>query len=135
MRPGVLFVWAAALAATAGAALARPGGVISHADMRSGPGANHPVIANVPAGAAVEIVASGRRWSRVSHEGRRGYVATAGLAEADAAVPPAYDPSSDPACDHGYPYSGSGAYFTGLTELRHTGPLGFFLGWHRRWPC
>jgi hypothetical protein len=43
--------------------------------------------------------------------------------------------ASDPGCDRGYPYSGSARYFTGLTELRHSGPLALLLGEHVARPC
>jgi len=35
----------------------------------------------------------------------------------------------------GYPYSGSSPYFSGLTELRHSEPLGALFGYHVYRPC
>ena len=104
--------------------------------LRAGPGARYRVLAALPASATVDILRDGRVWSRVEYDGLRGYASASwsvGVATQATPFPPA--PVDDPTCDYGYPYSGSGAYFTGLTELRHSGPLGALLGYHRRWPC
>lgn len=129
MRLKKMACLAALAALCAGEALAHEAIIAQVAALRAGPGAARRAIATLPAGAPVDVVATRRGWSLVSHEGLRGYVASEALSAA-AAVP-----SADPNCDLGYPYSGSAAYFNGLTELRHSGPLGFFLGYHVRRPC
>jgi uncharacterized protein YraI len=132
----IIFIVVGACAAGIGQAVAQPLTLARPAILRLGPGLRHPVIATAPAGAAIEVERRGRVWTRVALDGQRAYAASARLVgvepEAAAAV---VDRRDDAGCDYGYPYSGSGRYFTGLTELRHTGPLGFFLGYHRRWPC
>ena len=128
MRLKQLACFAAFAVLGAGGALAHEAIVAQVAALRAGPGAARHVLATLPAGAPVDVVTTRRGWSLVSYEGLRGYVASEALAAA--AVP-----SGDPDCDLGYPYSGSAAYFNGLTELRHSGPLGFFLGYHVRRPC
>ena len=128
MRLKQMACLAALAALCAGDALAHEAIVAHVAALRAGPGAARRAIATLPAGAPVDVVTTRRGWSLVSYEGLRGYVASEALAAA--AVP-----SGDPDCDLGYPYSGSAAYFNGLTELRHSGPLGFFLGYHIRRPC
>ena len=95
-------------------------------DLRSGPGARYPVVVAAPEGATLKVLRYDAEWSRVSVEGRRGYVPTGLVA------PP---PAPGPSCDYGYPYSGSARYFTGLTEIRHGGPLGLLLGTHIQRPC
>jgi uncharacterized protein YraI len=128
MRLKIMACFAALAVGYAGEALAHEAIVGQVAALRAGPGAARRAIATLPAGAQVDVAATRRGWSLVSYEGLRGYVASEALAAA--AVP-----SGDSNCDLGYPYSGSAAYFNGLTELRHSGPLGFFLGWHIRRPC
>lgn len=94
--------------------------------VRSGPGEKFPVVVSAPEGAVLDVLRYDAAWSRVSVDGRRGYVPTALVA------PP---PAPGPDCDYGYPYSGSARYFGGLTELRHSGPLGLLLGTHVQRPC
>ncbi len=43
--------------------------------------------------------------------------------------------SRDRHCGPAYPYSGSNVYFTGLTELRTSEPLGALFGYHVQRPC
>lgn len=123
----VLFLVAAGAAAAHELTLAEP------VELRARPELRHRVAATAPAGATLEVLREGPTWTRVSLNGRRFYAPTSQLA---GAAPPAVSPADDPTCDYGYPYSGSGAYFAGgLTELRHSEPLGFLLGYHRRYPC
>jgi len=103
------------------------------ADLRAGPGGRHRVVASAPAGAKLRVLREGRQWTKVSLDDRVGYVATSRIIEAS---PAAATPVDDPTCDYGYPYSGSGLFFSPPhTQFRHSGPLGFFLGYHRRYPC
>lgn len=139
------FVCLAVAALAAGAALAKPAVLRQGAALRAQPSASAAALASLPEGALVDVKRRGPRWSLVAVEGRRGYVVTPLLQRAEVipAPPeagpgveaPPYDSSTNPNCDLGYPYSGSAPYFTGLTELRHTGPLGFFLGYHIARPC
>lgn len=102
--------------------------------LRAGPGPHHRVVAAAPAGATLVLLRDGTEWTRVSLDGRRGYVASSQIIAT--ARPVGVPPVDDPTCDYGYPYSGSGAYFAGgLTELRHSEPLGFLFGYHRFYPC
>jgi hypothetical protein len=82
----------------------------------------------------VESVGRGPRhdWTFVTVAGLRGYVANAALAPQPGASTLAIE---DPHCDLGYPYSGGGVFFTGLTELRTSEPLGALFGYHIRRPC
>ena len=124
MRRSLLAVVICVLAGPAGAAdaiIVREPFVV-----RSGPGHAYPVVVAAPEGAALDVLRYDAQWSRVSVDGRRGYVPTALVA------PP---PVPGPSCDYGYPYSGSARFFTGLTELRHSGPLGLLLGTHIQRPC
>jgi len=141
-RAPVFFLFAALAAANA---QAKPAMLREAAALTAKPGGG-AALAQAPEGAIVDLERRGPRWSRVTFEGRRGYVTTALLDDAAAVVPappeaPAaggatpYDPAANPGCDLGYPYSGSARYFTGLNELRHSGPLGFFLGYHVARPC
>lgn len=123
-----------AVALWAGSAAARPLALAQEAALRAGPGLRYRVIAALPAGTSVDVLRHGRVWTRVAVDGQRGYIAAVELVFHDAPRGVASG-ADDPACDYGYPYSGSGAYFTGLTALRHSEPLGYLLGFHRRWPC
>ena len=71
-------------------------------------------------------------WTFVTVAGLRGYVPAAELAPQPYASTLA---AENPHCDLGYPYSGSSVYFTGLTELRTSEPLGALFGYHIQRPC
>jgi len=130
------------LVTAAQGAIAEPAILRAAASLRSGPAEGRAALETLPKGAAVDIERRGRRWSLVSYEGRRGYVATSAVGDPEVLAGPAEagargpgDPN-DPNCDRGYPYSGSAAFFRGgLTELRHSEPLGFFFGYHIDRPC
>jgi uncharacterized protein YraI len=75
---------AAALAASTRLASARPLAVSDPANLRSGPGAKWPVIAQIPAGAKVNVINCGpgwkRDWCHIRYGQKKGYVAAATLA-------------------------------------------------------
>ncbi len=104
--------------------------------LRAGPGQRYRLLTTAPAGAALAPEPGGSAWTRVDYNGRSYYAETgqlrvaAGVAEA----PPT--PLADPTCDFSYPYSGSNIFFDRpLAKLRHSEPLGFLFGYHRRNPC
>ncbi len=102
--------------------------------LRLKPAFSHKIIETAPAGASLILLQEEAEWSRVDFQGRRLYAPTAKLS-------PTLEPSSstatdDPTCDYGYPYSGSNLFFDRpLAKLRHSEPLGFLFGYHRRSPC
>lgn len=102
--------------------------------LRLKPAFSHKIIETAPAGASLILLQEEAEWSRVDFQGRRLYAPTAKLS-------PTLEPSSstatdDPTCDYGYPYSGSNLFFDRpLAKLRHSDPLGFLFGYHRRSPC
>lgn len=101
-------------------------------DLRARPGSGHRIVATAPAGAELEALGEGARWTPVAFLGRRYFAPTAQLV----AATPADAPGPDPTCDYGYPYSGSGIFFARpLAQARHGEPLGFLLGYHRFYPC
>jgi hypothetical protein len=101
-------------------------------DLRAKPGVKRPVVVTVAAGGEVDVLEDGREWALVSFQGRPLYASAAQLTNAT----PGNDPSADPTCDYGYPYSGSNLFFARpLAQLRHSDPLGFLLGYHRYYPC
>ncbi len=102
--------------------------------LRLKPAFSHKIIETAPAGTSLILLQEEAEWSRVDFQGRRLYAPTAKLS-------PTLEPSSstatdDPTCDYGYPYSGSNLFFDRpLAKLRHSEPLGFLFGYHRRSPC
>ena len=102
--------------------------------LRLKPAFSHKIIETAPAGASLILLQEEAEWSLVDFQGRRLYAPTANLS-------PTLEPSSstatdDPTCDYGYPYSGSNLFFDRpLAKLRHSEPLGFLFGYHRRSPC
>lgn len=102
--------------------------------LRLKPAFSHKIIETAPAGASLILLQEEAEWSLVDFQGRRLYAPTAKLS-------PTLEPSSstatdDPTCDYGYPYSGSNLFFDRpLAKLRHSEPLGFLFGYHRRSPC
>lgn len=116
------------------AAMASPVIVLEPTVLLAKAGARTSAITSIHAGAIVDLLRFGQRWSLIVLGGHKGYVASGALASVD---PPAvyYDQSADRTCGYGYPYSGSGLNFTGLAELRTSEPLGALFGYHRRWPC
>lgn len=75
---------AAALGVCATTAFALPRVATDFANLRSGPGAKWPVIAQIPAGAKLDVVNCGpgwkRDWCNVRYGGKKGFVAAATLA-------------------------------------------------------
>lgn len=110
--------------------------VSAEARLRAGPSAHARVLAVLAEGAEVivEAIHQGARhdWTFVTVAGLRGYVASSALEPRPYASTLA---AENPHCDLGYPYSGSSVYFTGLTELRTSEPLGALLGYHVQRPC
>ncbi len=110
--------------------------VSAEAKLRAGPSNHARVLGVIAEGVEVmvESVHQGARhdWTFVTVAGLRGYVAAAELAPQPYASTLA---AENPHCDLGYPYSGSSVYFTGLTELRTSEPLGALLGYHIQRPC
>ena len=104
--------------------------------LRAGPGLHYRQLATAPAGAALSPEPGGTDWTRVDYKGRSYYAETrqfmtaAGVADTLTILP------ADPTCDFSYPYSGSNLFFDRpLAKLRHSEPLGFLFGYHRRNPC
>lgn len=128
MRRALLVVAAIAGLSLTRDALAQAGALMAPVTVRVGPGLRFAPLAYAPAGSEIVILHATRRWAWAVVNGARGYVARAELAFLPA--PPA--PES---CDQSYPYSGSGAYFGGLTALRHSAPLSALLGTHVRPGC
>lgn len=110
--------------------------VSAEAKLHAGPSVHARVLGVLAEGVEVivESVHQGARhdWTFVTVAGLRGYVAAAELAPQLYASTLA---AENPHCDLGYPYSGSSVYFTGLTELRTSEPLGALLGYHIQRPC
>jgi hypothetical protein len=104
------------------------------ANLRVRPAANSRIIDVLPAGAEVVVVRANRRWLLVSSGDLRGYVARSALASSRNGETEVFA-AENPNCDQGYPYSGSSPYFSGLTELRHSEPLGALFGYHVYRPC
>jgi hypothetical protein len=99
--------------------------------LRARPAVAAPIVTTLGEGVEVVVRSSRRGWSLVSAGEAGGYVPTSALVRASPYV--GHEPN--PNCDLGYPYSGSSVYFTGLTELRHSGLLGALLGYHISRPC
>jgi hypothetical protein len=110
--------------------------VSTEAQLRAAPNVHARVLAVLAEGVEVivESIRQGARhdWTFVTVAGLRGYVPAAELAPQPYASTLA---AENPHCDLGYPYSGSSVYFTGLTELRTSEPLGALLGYHIQRPC
>jgi hypothetical protein len=110
--------------------------VSAEAKLRARPSVHARALAVLAEGVEVivESIDQGARhdWTFVTVAGLRGYVATAELAPQPYASTLA---AENPHCDLGYPYSGSSVYFTGLTELRTSEPLGALFGYHIQRPC
>jgi hypothetical protein len=110
--------------------------VSTEAQLRAAPNVHARVLAVLAEGVEVivESIRQGARhdWTFVTVAGLRGYVPAAELAPQPYASTLA---AENPHCDLGYPYSGSSVYFTGLTELRTSEPLGALLGYHVQRPC
>lgn len=102
--------------------------------LRLKPAFSHKIIATAPAGSSLILLQEEEEWSGVDFQGRRLYAPTAKLSTArEQSSSTATD---DPTCDYGYPYSGSNLFFDRpLAKLRHSEPLGFLFGYHRRSPC
>jgi hypothetical protein len=125
-----------ALLALSPTALAEPVVFPQDVILRAGPRKNAPILTVIPAGAEVDVLDARRFWVIAVYGGMRGYFATVNIIRKGAYLAPHEVLSlQSPACDFGYPYSGSSRYFTGLVELRHTGPLGALLGEHVYRPC
>jgi len=110
--------------------------VATEAVLRERPSAKAQALAVLAAGAELIIESprqgASRDWTFVTVSGLRGYVASAALSPQSYASTLA---AESPHCDLGYPYSGSSVYFTGLTELRTSEPLGALFGYHVQRPC
>jgi uncharacterized protein YraI len=121
-----------ALLASIGASFAESVTLRTPVDLRAKPGVKRPVIVTVAAGEDIDVLKDGREWVLVSFRGQPFYASAVQLTNAA----PSNLPSVDPTCDYGYPYSGSNLFFARpLAQLRHSDPLGFFLGYHRYYPC
>lgn len=104
--------------------------------LRAGPGLQYRLVKTAPAGAALAPEPGGAEWTRVDYNGRSYYVGTQQLIAASGGEAPTPGLTTDPTCDFSYPYSGSNLFFDRpLAKLRHSEPLGFLFGYHRRNPC
>ena len=110
--------------------------VSTEAQLRAAPNVHARALAVLAEGVEVigESIHQGalHDWTFVTVAGLRGYVPAAELAPQPYASTLA---AENPHCDLGYPYSGSSVYFTGLTELRTSEPLGALFGYHIQRPC
>ncbi len=123
---------ALALLASMSAPFAEVATLRSPVDLRAKPGRKRPIVVTVAAGGEVDVLKDGREWALVSFRGQPFYASSAQLTNAT----PSDEPSPDPTCDYGYPYSGSNLFFARpLAQLRHSEPLGALLGYHRFYPC
>ncbi|CAN2532326.1 hypothetical+protein [Methylocapsa aurea] len=79
LRPGSPLLAAAALTLCAATASAAPRIATDISNMRSGPGARWPVIAQIPAGAKIQLDNCGpgwkHDWCQIHYKGKRGFVA------------------------------------------------------------
>jgi hypothetical protein len=92
------------------AAQAAPGEATQTALMRSGPSTAYPVIARIPAGAAVDILGCSA-WCSLEYGGRDGYVRAGTVVSV--AAPPVYSwPDDEYFDDNGPPFDGG--FFFGL---------------------
>lgn len=124
MRRSMQMSFFAALALSFLAAPAPAETLATDAELHAKPSARSATLALLGAGLEVTVEsARGDGWSRVSTGEFSGFVRSAAIAP------------YNPGCDLGYPYSGSARYFDGLTAMRTSGPLGFFLGYHVARPC
>ena len=104
--------------------------------LRAGPGLRYRQLATAPAGATLSPEPGGTDWTRVDYNGRSYYADTRQFMAAAGAAETLPIPQADPTCDYSYPYSGSNLFFDRpLAKLRHSEPLGFLFGYHRRNPC
>ncbi len=108
--------------------------LVQGVELRSRPTANTRIYGVLAAGTTVLVESSRQGWSLVAVDELRGYIPSSALAPLELRENTAMS-AENPHCDLGYPYSGSSVYFTGLTELRHSGPLGALLGYHIARPC
>ena len=74
------------------AAQAAPGQTTGSVNMRTGPGTAYPVIAQIPAGAPVDIGNCGG-WCELNYAGRSGYVSANFVATRNAPAPSYADPN------------------------------------------
>lgn len=103
------------------AALAAPGHATGNVNMRSGPGTSYPVIAQIPAGAALDIGNCGG-WCQITYAGRSGYVSASYVTAARSAPAPyayyqpydydEYYPGSVFYYDDNGPFFGFGGHFS-----------------------
>ncbi len=108
--------------------------LVGSVELRARPAVNARIYGVLAAGAMVLVESSHGGWSLVAVDELRGYIPSSALAPLELRENTAMS-AENPHCDLGYPYSGSSVYFTGLTELRHSGPLGALLGYHIARPC
>ncbi|GDX37915.1 hypothetical protein LBMAG20_01300 [Methylocystaceae bacterium] len=102
--------------------------------LRLKPKLSHKIIETAPAGSSLILLQEDEEWSHIDFQGRRFYAPTAKLTMASQQT--SATATDDPTCDYGYPYSGSNLFFDRpLAKLRHSEPLGFLFGYHRRSPC
>ena len=102
--------------------------------LRLKPALSHKIIQTAPAGSSLILLQEEEEWSHVDFQGRRFYAPTEKLTPAREQT--SSSSTDDPTCDYGYPYSGSNLFFDRpLAKIRHSEPLGFLFGYHRRSPC
>lgn len=118
-------------AAMSGAASAMKLQLAYPVTLHAGPERHYEPIGAAAVGEWIRILRDDPRWTRIAmDDGRRFFVATVDLMTVSA------QPTLTSGCDFFYPYSGSNHYFYGgLTEARHSEPLGALLGYHRAYPC
>ena len=107
------------------AAQAAPGAATGNVNMRSGSGTAYPVIAQVPAGAALDI-GTCSSWCEVNYGGRMGYVSANYVSASAGPSANAYAYYDDyyPSYDDYYDYPYADGYFD------DEGPFFFGHGFH-----
>lgn len=135
-RTRAAFLIGFAVMILAGQAFAQTLTLSTPLSLRAGPGPRYRVATTAPVGAHLAPEPGGAEWTRVDYNGHSYYAETQQLLIASGAETTASILPADPTCDFSYPYSGSNIFFDRpLAKLRHSEPLGFLFGYHRRNPC
>jgi uncharacterized protein YraI len=125
---GKLMTGAGVLALSTGFAAAAPAVVGNDLNLRAGPGTEYPVVAAMPAGAAVNVMGCEASWCRVAYNGTVGWASRAYIAGGVAAAPAyrGYGESSASGYAPAYGYDEDsyayGSYSPGYTYGYYGGP-------------
>lgn len=121
MRSTTSLTWAGLLlAASSASALATPAATTFNSNLRSGPGVDNPVVAIIPAGAAIDVGRCAGSWCRVSAQGAEGFLSRSLIAMGApgspiAVLPPVAvaEPGASTAYDQSGDYGANYAYSDG----------------------